>query len=247
MFIALHQKRWLLAPLRHLDGQEFAGEEPRLLRLAVQGLAARREGIRLLAADAKLTSDVVGRLRHGVRAEGGFHPGIGEARADAAVEDPEIAGPGAVRLGHHEGGAAHAFRAAGNEQLALAAPHRASRIQHRCQARAAQAVDGQAADRHRQAGKQGGMAGQVAAVFAGLAGAACDQVFVVLEGEGIAHHQGMHHLRQQVVRAHAGQGAAVAAEGRTQAVVDIGRHAPSSGVVKGRPSCTRRRSQGLRR
>ncbi|MCY1308960.1 hypothetical protein D9M70_590070 [compost metagenome] len=137
MLITLHQQRRLLAPLRHLDGQQLPGEETRLLRLAVQGLAARREGIRLLAADAKLTSDVVGRFRHGVRAEGGFHPGIGEARANAAIEDPEIAGPGAVRLGHHEGGAAHAFRATADEQLALAAPDGASSIQHRCQARAA--------------------------------------------------------------------------------------------------------------
>ncbi|MNG19327.1 hypothetical protein D3C84_1034730 [compost metagenome] len=57
------------------------------------------------------------------------------------------------------------------------------------------------------------MAGQIAAVLAGLAGAAGDQVFVVPGGEGIARHQGTHHCRQQVVRAHTGQGSGMAAEG----------------------------------
>ncbi|MCY1511484.1 hypothetical protein D9M68_459050 [compost metagenome] len=247
MLITLHQQRRLLAPLRHLDGQQLPGEETRLLRLAVQGLAARGEGIRLLAADGQFTGDVVGRLRHGVRAEGHLHPRVGEACANGAVEDPEVAGPGAFRLGHDKGRAAHAFRAAGNEQLALAAPDRACRIQHRRQPRAAQAVEGQAADCHGKPGEQRSMAGQVAAIFARLAGAAGDQVFVGLGGEGIARHQGTHHRRQQVIRADSRQGAGMAAEGRAQAVIDVGRHTPSSGAVSGRPSCTRRRSQGLRR
>ncbi|MOA40735.1 hypothetical protein D3C78_1626350 [compost metagenome] len=72
------------------------------------------------------------------------------------------------------------------------------------------------------------MPGHVARVLAGLVGATGDDVLVDLGGERVARHQGAHHAGQQVVRAYRGQGAGVAAEGRTQAVVDIGSHADCS-------------------
>ncbi|MCY1398192.1 hypothetical protein D9M71_132180 [compost metagenome] len=247
VLVAIDDTGWPLASLGHFDGQYLVAVQACIECGLKQRLAACRISIGLLATDTQFAGDVVGGCRHGVSAELGLDPWIRKARANGAVEGGEVPRPGALRLGHNKGGAAHAFRATCNKQLALASPHRAGRIQHGGQARATQAIDCHPGHRSRQPGQQRRMAGQVARILASLVAAPGDQVFVVIAGKGIARHQRAHQGCQQVVRAYAGQCTGIPTERRAQTIVKVSAHLHSSGVVNGKPSCTRRRNQGLTR
>ena len=103
----------------------------------------------------KSCGDILGRARHGVVAIGRLHLRIDEAPADGGVVHLGIAVEGAGRLGHDEGRAAHAFAAAGDDQVGLAAADRPRRHRHRIEARAAQAVERDAARAVGQARRAG--------------------------------------------------------------------------------------------
>ncbi|MNO56183.1 hypothetical protein D3C76_466930 [compost metagenome] len=149
-------------------------------------------------------------------------PRIGEARADGAVEDVHRPAEGAVRLAHDERRAGHAFGAAGQVQPALAAGDRPRRVDHRRQAAGAQAVDRLPRHPPRQTGSEQGITRQVAAVLAGLVGAAEDHILQVVDSEAGGLHDPRQQRADQVVRTHPGQGAGVAAERSAQAGIDIG-------------------------
>src|SRR5690606_3899838 len=91
------------------------------------------------------------------------------------------------------------------------------------EAGAAQAVDGGGGDFHGQARQQHGHAGDVAVVFAGLVGAAVDQVVDLGPVDvRIARHQCLDRQRREVVGANAGERSAVAAEGGADGVAEKG-------------------------
>ncbi len=149
---------------------------------------------------------------------------IGKARADGGIEQLGVAAIGAFGLGHDEGRAAHAFDAAGDEEIALAAGRGARGVEHRGEAAAAQPVDGHAAGLDRQSAEEGRVARDIARVFAGLVGAADDGVFVIPGLEGIARDQRRDHPGEQVIRPYRRKHAGMAADGRAQTVIDIGIH-----------------------
>src|SRR6185437_16731177 len=91
---------------------------------------------------------------------------VGKARTERRIEDPGLARIGALALAHDEGRPAHALDAAGDEQRALAAARRPPGIDDGGEAAAAEAIDGQPADRRRQPAEKGGMARDVAGILA---------------------------------------------------------------------------------
>src|SRR5262249_15599391 len=150
-------------------------EKARGFRFGVFLLRAQREAVRGLPGYCKVAADVVGGLRHGVLTETLADLRIGGARADGGIEDADVAGVGALALRHDEGRAAHALDAASDEEVALAAARGARGIADGGEAAAAEAVDGDAADRGRQARQQCRMPRYVPRVLAGLVGAAHDR------------------------------------------------------------------------
>ena len=258
MLVIAHDARWRLATRRHLDGRDFVSEEAVSQGLCVAGLGGGRKTVALDTAQAQLGGDVVGGLWHGVIAVRLAQPGVGETGADGTVEHLELASIGSFALAHHKGRARHALYPAGNVEGAFADGDGAGGIQHGGQSAAAQPVDSLAGNAHRQSGQQSGMAGNVAAVFAGLAGTAEQHVFHLLRLERAVGQQFLDDSRGQIVRAHRGKAAALAAKGGTQSCVEVGvEHGVSpeflvvgcqwSGVSSDRPSWARRRNQGLGR
>ena len=100
----------------------------------------------------------------------------------------------------------------------VAGRDRAAGAERRLHARAAQAVDGRAGDRGRQAGEQHGHAGDVAVVLARLVGVA--EVDLVDGLEVVALGQRAHDGRGEVVGPRAGQRAAELADRRAHGVAD---------------------------
>ena len=161
-------------------------------------------------------------LGHGVHTVLGFHQLVDEAPANGGVIDRVVAAEGGFGLGHHKGGAAHAFHTTGNHQTGFTRFDGAGGGANGVQTRAAQAVDGRAGHVDRQTGQQAAHVGHVAVVFARLVGAAVEHI-----GHGgpvhigVAGHQGAQGDRAQVVGAHAAQGTAVAAKGGTDRVANV--------------------------
>ena len=207
------------------------------------GLAAQGHAVLGFALDAEVGGHVFGRFGHAVHAVQLFHAPIDEAPAQGGVVHRVAAAEGGLGLGHHKRRAAHAFHAAGNHQLRFTAADGAGCTAHRVHATSAQAVDGGARYFWRQAGQQGGHAGHVAVVFAGLVGAAIEHI-----ADGgpvharVARHQCLDGNRTQVVGAHRRERAAVAADGRADGVADVGLAHGFSGL-----GMARRRSHGLTR
>src|SRR6185437_8296038 len=100
-----------------------------------------------------------------------------------------------------------------NAASALPMTDRARGVAHRIEPRRAQPVDGDAGNRRRQAGKQQRHAGDVAVVLAGLIGAAeKDLVEPRPVGLGVARDQRPDGNGGEVIGAHLGERAAVAAD-----------------------------------
>src|SRR5471030_1263437 len=186
-------------------------------------LAGQRKAVLVGAADAEIVGHVLGRLRHRVDAVQFFHQRIGKAPADGGVVDRRGAGKSRVRLAHHERRARHRLDAAGEHQARLAGADGARGRADRVHARTAQAVDGSARHFLRQAGQQRRHARHVAVVFAGLVGAAVDDV---VDGApvdaGITAHQLAQRQRAEVVGADVFQRAGVAADRGADRVADKG-------------------------
>ena len=148
--------------------------------------------------------------------------GIGEARAEGGVEHLEVLGEGLLGLADHERRARHALDAAGDAHVGLAAGDGVRRADQRVEARAAQPVVHGAGRLDRQARQQQRVAGDVAAVLAGLAGAADRHVVDDLRREARARHHLLDDAGQQVVGAHARQRARMPAERCAQSIIDVG-------------------------
>jgi hypothetical protein len=153
----------------------------------------------------------------------GLHQLIDEAPANGGVVHGVVAAEGALGLGHHKWGAAHAFHTAGNHQTSFTGFDGACGRTNGVQTRAAQAVDGGTGHVDGQSGQQAGHVGHVAVVFTGLVGAAVQHI-----GHsgpvhiGVAGHQGTQRHRTQVVSAHAGECTAVAAKRGPDRVANVG-------------------------
>mmetsp|Transcript_15807 Transcript_15807/g.43875 ORF Transcript_15807/g.43875 Transcript_15807/m.43875 type:complete len:229 (-) Transcript_15807:274-960(-) len=218
-----HDAQRLALLLRHGHRHDLAVEEAALLGGQRLGLRRQRHAVLRLALDAEVPRDVLRRLGHRVDAVLRLHEFVHEAPADGRVVDRVAAAERALGLGHHEGRAAHALHAAGDHQPGLAGADGARRRAHRVQARTAQPVDRHARHVDGQACEQGGHAGHVAVVLAGLVGAAVDHILHRRPVQArVAGHQGLERQRAEVIGADAGQRAAVAAEGGAEGVADEG-------------------------
>ena len=119
--------------------------------------------------------------------------------------------------------------AAGDDQVGFAAADRPRRHRHRVEARAAQAVEGDAARAVGKAGEQPGHAREVAIVLAGLVGAAEDDVVELGPVDArVAVDQRADRDRGEVVGADAAERPAVAADRGADGVADegFGHHVP---------------------
>ena len=213
MLIAVHADGWFFPALRDVNGHNLFIIEAIFQGSVVSGLALSGKLIHGVPAEVELPGNVVGGFGHGVGTEVGLNARVGEAGPDGTVKGTKVAAERAFALGHHKRCPAHAFSAAGDKQLALIAANRPGGVDDGCQARATQAVNGQAAGFNRKAGQQPGMAGQVTGVLAGLVGATGNNVFVGLKGKGVALNQRFDNAGQKVVRANPGQCAGVSTEG----------------------------------
>jgi hypothetical protein len=136
---------------------------------------------------------------------------VREAPAQGAVgHGRHAAREGALGLEHHQRRTRHALDAAGDEQLALAAPDGLGGRVDGLESRAAQPVDGLAGHADGQAGQQQRHAGDVAIVLAGLVGAAQDDVVDTGRVDLGALQERADSLRRELVRPHAGQRPAIA-------------------------------------
>ena len=202
-----------LSAVRNLDRNDLIGESTGVARRLPALLGGQCEGVLVLARDAALLDDVLGRLAHRVGVVGIGQARVGEAPAEGGVVQRLLAArEGRRRLGHHERCAGHRFDAAGDEDRAVAVGDGVRGADDRLHARAAQAVDGLASDADRHPGKQRGHAADVAVVLAGLVSRAQDHVVDVSGIDARPLDQGSNDVRGEVVRPYLLQRTAVAAE-----------------------------------
>ena len=208
---------------RHDHRLDLLGEEARGLRLRGALLRAERKRVLVLARDLVILGDVLGRLRHGVDAVLLLHQRIDEAPADGGVLDRGAPLERLLRLAHHERRARHRLDAAGDGEVDLARADALRGEAHRVQSRRAEPIDGDARHRVRQAREQQRHPRDVAVVLAGLVGAA---VIDLVERRPIdirmPLHQRLDRDRAEIVGAHLGEPAGIAADRRADGVADEG-------------------------
>ena len=233
MLVFGNENRRGLAPRgRRFHGQNLVVKKTFLPGRGVFLLRAMGELVAVLAADAMLGGDVVRGLRHRVIAVIPQQSPIREAPADGAIVQRLRAPPGGLGFTQHPRRAAHAFHAAADEQLAFPALDRPRGVQRRRRAAAAETVHGDAAHRDIQAAEQDGVAGDVAAVLAGLNAATGNDILDAGAVQIVALHERLENGGEQIVRAQRRQRPGVTAEGCADAVVDYGlRHAGASLAV----------------
>ena len=206
---------------RHLDGEDLAFEKPIGLGGGVFALRGRGEHVARFARDLVVARQVVGGLGHRIGAELALDFRVGKARADRRIKDPAVAAERRFGLVHDKGCAAHALDAAGDHDLAFAAGHRLRRHDDRVEPAAAIALQYRAGDLDRQSGQEPGMPRDAAAVFAGLVGAAVDDVLDPFRVEGTLLDDLGDDRGQHVVGSHPGESAGVPAKGGAQCIVDV--------------------------
>ena len=134
-----------------------------------------------------------------------------------------VAAEGGVGLGHDERRARHRLDATGDDHLGLPGADEARGAGDRVQARAAQAVDGCPGTDTGSPASSSRHARDVAVVLAGLVGTAEQHL---LDGRrverGLRFSSARSASARQVVGAHAGERAAVAADGRAHGIADEG-------------------------
>ena len=172
---------------------------------------------------APALGDVLGGLAHRVRVVPLGEPRVDEPPAEGRVGQLARAAV-ARRLGLELDvrRARHRLDAAADEHVAVADRDRVRRGVDRLEARAAQPVDGQAADLDREVGQQQRHPGDVAVVLAGLVGAAEDDVLDEGRVDAGAVDDGAQHGGGEVVRPDARERAAVAADRRADGLDDPG-------------------------
>ena len=218
---------------------ELVGEAARLVRLGPAPLRAQRERVLVLARDAPPLGHVLARLPHRLARVALLVARVDEAPAERRVVERAVAaGVRRVGLRGHERRPRHRLDAARDEEVAVAGDHGVAGADDRRQARRAEPVDGDAADRLGQAGEQRGKAGHVAVVLAGLVRAAEPHVLDLGDRDAGARDRLRDHGGGQVVGTHAREPAAVAADRRTHGREHDGaRRSRSAAVVGSVTSC----------
>lgn len=180
------------------------------LRPGLGGLAVagEGEGVLLLAGDAVLVGDQLRALAERDRPLGG-HARVRHAPAEGGRVELLVAGrEGPLGLLQHPGRAGHRLDAAGDRDRGVAEGDGAGGLDDGLEARAAQPVDGDTGDGHREPGEQHGHPRHVAVVLAGAVGVAeVDVVDPRRVERGRAVDERPDHVRREVVRAHRGEGA----------------------------------------
>jgi hypothetical protein len=177
-------------------------------------VAAEREVVLALAGDAVPLGDLLGGLAHRQKTVEVLHGGVDQAPAEPGVDGLHAVREGLVGAGEHEGGAAHGLGAAREHDLGLARGDRAGRGGDGLHAGGAQPVHRGAGHGLGESAEQGGHAGDVAVVLAGLVGGA--PVHVVDPGgieRGQVGDQAADDGGGEVVRPYGGQGAAQLSDG----------------------------------
>ncbi len=128
--------------LRQCDRRDFGVKVAAFLRGDGLDLAAQGHLVLVVAVDLVVGGDILRGFRHGIHAIAFFHQLVDEAPANGGVVQCVGAAEGTVRLGHHKGGAAHAFSPAGNHERGFAGLDGARGRAQGIQAGAAEAVDG---------------------------------------------------------------------------------------------------------
>src|SRR5690606_15034349 len=144
-----------------------------------RGLAMTGQRVRVLLgpADGVLRGEVLARLAHRVDAVELLHPRVDEAPAESGVvsgDGTRLVGP--LGLRQDQWGAAHRLDACTDAGVHLAEFHGPGSLSNGLETRRAQAVDGHAGHRHREARQQSAHTGYVAVVLTSLVGAAHDHV-----------------------------------------------------------------------
>ena len=211
MFVRLDDHGIALA-LGHFDGDQFVGEEAHLVGQGPPLLTEHGEAVLLLATDVELPCDVLRRLSHGVGMVQGGELRVREPPADGGVVDFGLAVEGGVGLRHGERSTAHAFRAAGDVDVAATGFDHAGGDVDGFESRCTEPVDRAAGHRVGQSGQERGHAGHVAIVLTGLVRG--PEVDVRNPGrvdsgsaDGLGDHEG-----GKIIRADGGEGSSVAAE-----------------------------------
>jgi hypothetical protein len=149
--------------------------------------------------------------------------GVDEAPADRGVDQLNVpAREAALRFERRERRARHRLDPARENEVGLAEANLAGGLDRRLQAGRAEPVDRQARHRRGQAREQGGHARDVAVVLARLVRAAQVDLLDARGVQLVALDGGSDHAGGQIVRAHAGEDAAVAADRRAQSVDNHG-------------------------
>ena len=184
-------------------------------------LRAQRERILVLARHLIFLGDVLAGLGHRIDAVARLHRRIDEAPAERGVVGLDRARKRLARLAGDERRPRHRLDPAGDGEIHLAGADGARRIADGVEARGAQPVDGEAGDRLRQPGEQERHARDVAVVLAGLIGAA-EEHFVEPRpvGLGVAGDERLDRRGREVVGAHLGERAAVAADRGAYGIAD---------------------------
>ncbi len=220
--VGLDQDR--LAAARRLDRDDLLGQPASLGCGDGALVAAQGECVLVLAADPVAFGDVLAGLAHRLGRDAELrHARVDHAPAEGGVVHRlRAAREGALGLLDHPGGAAHRLDPAGEVEVALAELDRAGGGVDRLQAGGAEPVDGGAGDALRQAGEQRRHPRDVAVVLAGLVGGAEVDVDDPLRVDAAALDHGADRVRGEVVRADAGEGAAVGAHRGADRVEYVG-------------------------
>ena len=140
--------------VRTVDRDDLLGEDAVLLRGDRPLMRRHREFVLFLPRDAVLAAQVLGGLEHAAR-----HRVVPPARGGAAAREPVVhldaaAGTAPAHVGGVEGDIAHALRAAGDDEIVVAAAHLQARLDDGLQTRSAAPVDLHTGNGDRQAGVQ---------------------------------------------------------------------------------------------
>ncbi len=195
------------------DRDELVVEAARSGRSGPPLLRRERERVLLLARDAPAFGDVLAGLAHCLKREQLFHPRVREAPAERRVVRRLVpARERLVGLRGHERRTRHRLDAARDEKLALAGDHRVTRTDNRRKPRRAETVHRHARDRLRQSREQSTHARDVAVVLARLVRTAEPHLLDLRLRDTRPVDHGADHEAREVVGAHTGQRAAVAAD-----------------------------------
>ena len=194
-------------------------------------MAGQREAVLLLARDAVLRGQGLGRDPERVGVAQRLHPRVHQSPAQGGV----LEGCGAGRIGpsglrHHPRRAAHGLDATPDRELRVTGHHGARCLSDRLEARAAEPVDGRSGHLLREPRQQRRHARHIAVVLPGLVRAAEEDLVERGRIDLGAVDDRAQHVGGQVIGANPGEDTAVSSERTADSSHDhrLGRHAVTS-------------------